>query len=96
MNNQYGDICIIIAIPMLTVIVGAAAGGVVLLLCLLLSCVLGCWCYKSKKGEFLCALDCRIANCEDFFIHSQKLKNERKTAEEDCLGRTCERLQSHS
>ncbi len=36
---------------MLAVIVGAGAGGVALLLCLLLSCVIACWCYKSRKGQ---------------------------------------------
>ena len=48
-------------VSMLTVIVGVSAGGVALLLCLLLSCVVACWCYRNKKGRFYSGVACEVS-----------------------------------
>ncbi len=70
-----------VAVPMLTVIVGGAAGGVALVLCLGLSCVIGCWCCRSKQGESVSV--CLMMEDIDFtcFIYSEtkrRKKNARK------------------
>ena len=64
---------------MLTVIVGAGAGGVALLLCLLLSCVVACWCYKSRKGQCIHgAVHSMMCVCVFTFCVSRKQQEKEK------------------